>query len=398
MLILAQNQKEQPVPYTFRATNISVYTFEEVLYHSYTHFKDSADDITTEEFLAWATAIGLGYIAARIRDEIVPLESFTEKLTGFLTLIEYFDDDEIEELREKLTYWENRREWERLKERADLAAGSSPARAYALYKRALLHGENADILNNMGVCLMQMRKFDEAYTCLAKSYQLCDRHSSRAGVIVFSLAEAAIYSRNFDAAQEILDRLQKAKNPQTDKIFYLYGELNLALGDTKTPVKYFEQAFDERPQPLYAYRLADAYLSLRMFDKALRSLDNLSAVFSEIKRDSSFLRKQAEVNAKAQNLPTAIRLIEKAVVFDKNNIELWVDLAMYYRVNYDVVKAQSAVAAALALDDTDERALLENARIKKALGRTRDYQEGIKTVLLSLKKRYREFIKTDEEV
>lgn len=365
MLILAQNQKEQPVPYTFRATNISVYTFEEVLYHSYTHFKDSADDITTEEFLAWATAIGLGYIAARIRDEIVPLESFTEKLTGFLTLIEYFDDDEIEELREKLTYWENRREWERLKERADLAAGSSPARAYALYKRALLHGENADILNNMGVCLMQMRKFDEAYTCLAKSYQLCDRHSSRAGVIVFSLAEAAIYSRNFDAAQEILDKLQKAKNPQTDKIFYLYGELNLALGDTKTPVKYFEQAFDERPQPLYAYRLADAYLSLRMFDKALRSLDNLSAVFSEIKRDSSFLRKQAEVNAKAQNLPTAIRLIEKAVVFDKNNIELWVDLAMYYRVNYDVVKAQSAVAAALALDDTDERALLENARIKK---------------------------------
>jgi thioredoxin-like negative regulator of GroEL len=52
--------------------------------------------------------------------------------------------------------------------------------------------------------------------------------------------------------------------------------------------------------------------------------------------------------------------------------------------------ADMAIARALAISPENERARLESARIKKALGKTRDYQGILNQILKGFKQSYRE--------
>jgi Tfp pilus assembly protein PilF len=121
-----------------------------------------------------------------------------------------------------------------------------------------------------------------------------------------------------------------------------------------------------------------------MYDEALAALSALGEETKEL------LVKQAYVYFASGNVPAAIKCIEKALMTNKSDAGLWVALAVYYRMDYDFQKAQAAVSTALNIDPFNEKALLENARIKKSLGKTKEYQEVLKNILSSLKKKYRE--------
>jgi len=133
----------------------------------------------------------------------------------------------------------------------------------------------------------------------------------------------------------------------------------------------------------YYYRLAEIYVKLRFFDRALEVMDKVTD------KDYVFLMKQADIYEACSNLPAAIKCIEKALVVHKNNIRLWVRLARFYRLSYDSVKAEMSVKMALDIEPDNEEALLEHAKIKKLSGRTREYQQILKTILHGLKRKYR---------
>jgi Tfp pilus assembly protein PilF len=82
--------------------------------------------------------------------------------------------------------------------------------------------------------------------------------------------------------------------------------------------------------------------------------------------------------------------MQKALITNKNSIDLWIRLAEYYRLNYDLQKATGAITKALELSKKNPRANLENARIKKALGKIKDYQVILNSVLVGFKEKYRE--------
>jgi len=69
--------------------------------------------------------------------------------------------------------------------------------------------------------------------------------------------------------------------------------------------------------------------------------------------------------------------------------KLWTILASYYRRDYNFSRAAGAVSRALALAPKDANAILEQARIKKADGRIKDYQNNLRQILETLKSDYR---------
>ncbi|MDR1705392.1 MAG: tetratricopeptide repeat protein [Clostridiales bacterium] len=378
-LILSLSQEQAAKPYKFKATNIGVFSFEEAQYHCLHYWKQSVDDFTSDEFIDWVkTTLNLNFISSKLK-EIAKLHSFSERLIRFLSLTDYLDYGDAEALRTELNAWESRKEWEKLKERADdLMNTDEPEKAFALYKKALLFEDNAQLYNNAAIALMKQGEYAEAAGYLRKAMYKEPENVP----VILHLAEAYIMAGAFDLAGKTLGAAESYGD--SADIHFFRAEIQERAGNSAGAVPLYEKAIAMDPATHYIYRFADVLVNLRMYERAAAVMDLID------NKDRSFLKKQAELFVKNNNIPAAIKCMEKALLTNRSSVDLWTRLAAYYRQDYDLNHAHSAISAAIAIDPADARANLEYARIKKAQGRIKDYQLILNTVLTGLKNRYRE--------
>ncbi len=382
MLQFCVSQQPNEIPYQFKATGIRVYTLEEAMYHVFHYWKQSVDDFLSDEMISWVgETLGLSYIAARIK-ELTHEASFNQRMQSFLRLTDYFGNAELNAISRDMVKWELQREWVKLKERADyLMERAEPDKALPLYRRALQYEENAALLNNMGVAWMRLGVYENAVKHLERALALePDNNELR-----LHFAEAAAYAGRLDEAEEVLSKAADTE-PNNSDVPYLRGVLAFERGDYANAVASFEEALliSKGEIPQYAYRLSDVYTHMRQYDNALAALDRVSL------KDTDFYAKQAELNAASGNLSAAAKNIQQALTHKPGSAELWVKLAKYYRMDYDLPRADAAIVKALSLNAENERARLESARIKKAMGKTREYQGILNQVLKGFRQRYRE--------
>jgi len=428
MLQLCTSQQISNTPYTFRATGIRVYSIEEALYHTYHHWRESVEDVASAKITAWVANLGHFQLAEKIKG-LASLEPFSKRMLAFLSIIEYFDNAELAGIKSDLESWEHRVEWERLKDRADhLVAKGEPAKALPLYRQASKYEENsqgnAQLINNMAIAHMLLGNYKDAVKLLAKA------HASQPENHAISLhyAEAAILSGEYDTAKGILQN----SHPATPDVLFLHGLMAYQQGDYHEAIAWLEKAasaglapvkpvtrsieppgqprkmregaadlkancYMNTPQARYIKMIADAYVQLGHYEKALASLDQSAADYHV---------KAAEIYAVQghSHMPEAIHHMRKALedagtinsdVHASQDCEsqaaLWTKLARYYRLDYDWQRAGEAIANALIADSNvplNATIQLENARIKKGLGRMRDYRAGLSEVLMGLKDKY----------
>ncbi|MCL2363660.1 MAG: tetratricopeptide repeat protein [Defluviitaleaceae bacterium] len=382
MLQFTLSQQLNTHPYAFTATGIRVYSFEEAMYHVYHYWRESADDLLSDGLAAWVMDLGHNYQAARIK-ELRNVRTFTERMVGFLRLAPYFDDTEIAALTTELKQWESRREWEQLKERADaFLTRNDPAKAIPLYRRALQHGENVPLLNNLAVAYLRLGANGEAYRLLQRARVMEPNNLD----LTLHYAEAAILTHQFDDAQQVLQQAATSSPDSATQaiVCYLHGLAVFEQNDFARALSFFEAAMQHDSSiPLYAMKIADTHLKMRQYDQALTALDRTPT------RDEDYYIKQAEIHTACGNSPLAVRAIRQAL--ERNNsAALWTRMAACYRQDYDFTRANEAITKALTLDPDSEPARMENARIKKSMGRTREYQAEMSNILRTLKTRYRE--------
>lgn len=397
-LRLCVSQLPNDTPYQFKVTGLHVYSFEEALYHVYHYWKQSVDDFLSDEFIAWVNdALSLSFLAARMKD-LARADSFSVRMSSFLRLTDYFDEGELLSLQNELLKWEKRLEWEKLKERADyLMNRGEPDKAAILYRRALQYEENIALYNNLAMAYMQSEAYTEAYQCLKRALAIQPDNAA----LTMRLAEAAIYGRRFDDAHIWIAKAE-ALAPGNPDIPFLRGALCCEQGDYTQTIAYYETAVARSGgSRFYLHRLADVYAAMRQYDQALE-------VLSRAGTNTADLVKQAELYAAAGNMPAAVKAIQKALTRPGNETasgtgrsdselqahtaDLWTRLAMYHRLDYDLNSANNAIVKALSVDPENERAKLENARIKKGMGRTREYQSVLNAVLRGFRQKYREVI------
>jgi tetratricopeptide (TPR) repeat protein len=381
-IFLCASQQPNDIPYQFKTTGIRVYSFEEALYHTFHYWKQSADDFCSDEFISWVhDALGLSHFAARIR-ALVKVEAFNTRLINFLQLIDYFDAGDLGSLSSELESWEKRRTWEKLKERGDyLMERGDPDKAAALYMKALLYDENAVLYNNLGIAHMRAGEHRAAYENILAARALMPGNVK----LALHAAEAAVYAGLYGEARELLGEAEASDGDNPD-IPFLYGLLSFTRNDYARSIEYYQQAIrlSEGREPYYLYALADVYAKIRQYDRAL------GAIGRAPEKDVLYYSKEAELLALSGNLPAAEKSIQKAIFQRNNDPELWTRLAAYHRMDYDLNTANAAITKALALDPDNERAQLENGRIKKGMGRTKDYQKVLNGILKGFRKKYRE--------
>ena len=385
MLQLCVSQNINDIPYTFKATGIRVYSIEEALYHAYHHWRESIDELLTEGLSTWIASLCIPHIATKMKTISATTQS-SKRLLAFLGITEYFSQAEINALKADLERWEHRVEWEKLKDRADnLVARGEPAKALALYSRALNYGEKPALLNNMGIANMQLSNHQEAAKLLARAHTAQPENTA----ITLHYAEALILNGDYENAAKAI---QKAKTSyhtgqatiETADVQYLQGLMAYRQKDYDKALAHLQAAAALNPEAsLYTHKLAETYQQLNQHDKAIATLEQSPT--------APHHEKLAEIYATNGHThkPEAIRHIRQAISEgNRNNPTLWAKLAQYYRQDYDNQRANEAITQ--ALPSTSPPILLENARIKKSLGRMRDYRVGLSDALRGLVAQYRD--------
>lgn len=366
-------------PYKFSGTGIKVYSFEQALYHFYHYWKDSIDDFDSADFINWVRYdLNLSYVASEIK-KLSYEENLTNRFIKFLSIIYYFDDDELKNLEKEIFSWENRSQFEKLKEKADrfIEIGQFE-KAVFLYNKALKYSENnISILNNIGIAYMKSGKYDMALDYFLSAFEK-DENNLR---VIFNLIEAYILNSKFIDALNFISRAEKFG--ENANIYYFYGEISLHNSRLLEAENYFEKSLKLEYNLQTIFKLSDIYLRLRQFEKALNFLDD----FGEDNPD--ILIKKSEIYVENNNVPAAIRTIEKALIYEKDSVKLWSLLAKYHRLNYDLVNAEKAVLKAINIDSLSKEANFELAKIKKSQGKLKDYQNILISILDEFKKEYR---------
>lgn len=373
------SQQPNTVPYTFKTTAIRVYTFEEVIYHVFHHWRESVDEFLSDKMISWVADIGHSYLAARMK-ELTRKELFSAKILGFLRLADYFAEEELKTLQPALEKWELCREWEKLKERGDyFARKKEPAKAIPLYKRALQYDENATLLNNLGIQYMQLSTHREGLSALTRALSLEPKNFT----ILLNYIEAAILNGSYDKAAKALQQAY-AQDPNHADTAYLLGLMSERQKDYPTALTYFEKAMEmDKTVSYYAHKAVEIHLQMRQYEKAFSALQKTTA------RDTAHYAKEAEIYAAWGDTARAIISMNQALLTGEPEATLYARLAAYHRQDYDTAKAEAVIQKALALDPENNIVRLENARIKKGLGRTRDYQAALNEILKGFKDSYR---------
>ncbi|MCL2357282.1 MAG: tetratricopeptide repeat protein [Defluviitaleaceae bacterium] len=373
---LCASQSENLAPYAFKTTGIRVYSFEEVLYHVRHRWRESVDEFLSENMISWVTGLGHSYFASRMK-EIRGREKLSDRIFDFLRLVDYFDASELDELRETLEKWELRREWEKLKERADFFAEKMECeQAIPLYRRALEFDENVAVLNNLAVQHMQLGAYDEGLACLARALAVEPKNFR----VLLHYVEAAILAGEFEKAAKGI-REAVAIDPNHADLAFLLGLMSHEKKDFSAALAYFEKAHAaDKTVPFYLQKAADVHLQMRQYEKALKTLQKITV------RNSAYYAKEAEIYAAWGDLSRAIKSMTLAL---RGEPTLYAKLAAYHRLDYDPERADVVIKRAIALSPENNAVRLENARIKKGLGKHREYQAALNEILEGFKADYR---------
>jgi len=379
-LYLCALQEQNYIPYEFKITHVKVFSIEEAIYHCYHNWQKVQEDFLSQKFISWVkNTLGLKDIAENLTF-ISKEDDFYNKFLSFICLNGYLSEKYIKKISKKIKNWQNKHLWERLKEQGDLwHSQNEHSKALSYYYAALEQHKDEFLLNNIGITLMKLSRFKEAVSYFLKAVDINPEFLQ----FKYNLIEAHILSQNIDTAKNIIYALamQDPKNPETH---YYQGEIFYNQKHYFKAMETYQKAIAIEKKPAYIYRLCDCFLNIRLYDKALETLEGITD------KGAVFLKKQAQCYFMSNNIPKAIKAIERAIFFDPKATELWTLLATYYRLDYDNNQAQLAISKALLLSPSNPHALMEQALIKKAQGRIKEYQEGLRYILEKFKMDYRE--------
>jgi tetratricopeptide (TPR) repeat protein len=379
-LFLCTSNEIAKIPYTFKITNIKVYSFEEAVYHTYHYWKQSIDDFDSDEFITWIyEELNLYHVYKKVK-EIKKIGHFNDRIIKFLTLTDYLNDNEIEAIAIDIKKWNKRLEWEKLKERADYLITNNEYRsAIEVYKKALGYGENTSILNNIGVSFMYIEDYKQAEMYFKKALTLASENNNME--IIYNLAEANIHNLNFKSADKLIEIL-KIKGEYNDFLSYLCGELEFKKGNIRESIVHYQEAYNIEKDLFYLYCLCEVYMNLRQFSKATHLLESVDL------KDKNVYIRLSEVYRAAGDKVSAIKCIKEAIKNYDADCSLMLVLARYYREDYNLKESLEAITIAIKFDPIDKNAKLELAKIKKAMGSIKDYQQILKDILKEMKDEY----------
>ena len=368
----------------YRLTNgINIYSVEEAIYLFYKNFKEYSTDFFDDRFINWVYKELLNVELANKLIDIKKQQSFYQKSIDFLTINNFYSSEEIENISLELFNWEKRGQVERKKIKGDRFFKENMfEKAIESYKDALdFDVSNSILYNNIGICYIRLKRYDLALRYLKKAINLSPNNKD----ILFNIIELLIEKEDFDYAKEYIDNLDD--DMLYNKYYYL-GELYFKQKNYDKAKSSYVKAYLFEKSNSIVLKIASCYVNLNLYDKVVKCLEIVED------NDVDILIAKGDIYEKINNIPMAIKCIEKANFYNRNNYLLWLKLAKYYRQDYNLLKAEGAIYKASTLCPNNEQVLFEQSLIKKAQGKFKEYQSILSKVVQKSSEDYRESLYT----
>ena len=375
-LSMAEDRKISP----YRLTNgINIYSIEEAIYLFYKNFKEYSTDFFEDKFINWVYNELLNIDIANKLLDIKRQQSFYQKSIDFLTLNNFYTLEEIENISLELFNWEKRGQVERKKIKGDrLFKENMFEKAIESYKDAIdFDISNPILYNNVGICYIRLKEYDLALIYLKKAMNIDPNNLD----ISFNIIELLIEKEDFEQAEEYINDIDESMI--YNKYYYL-GELYFKQKYYDKSKSSFAKAYLFKKSDNILLKFANCYIKQGLYDKASKCLEIIENNSIDI------LIAKSDIYEQLNNIPMAIKAIEKANFYDRNNYILWLKLAKYYRQEYNLLKAEGAIYKAYTLAPNNEQVLFEQSLIKKSQGKFKEYQNILAKIVQKASEDYRE--------
>lgn len=364
-------------PYILK-NGIKVYSLEEAIYLFYKNFKEYSNDFFEDTFISWVYD---ELLDINIADKLLKLKqqkNFYQKSMEFLTINEFYTLDEIENISLELFNWGKKGQVEVKKAKADRLFNDGMFKvAINVYKEVLNFDVTNPILyNNIGICYIRIKEYDLALRYLKKANSIDDNNKD----ILFNLIEILLQLGNFEEAIIFIYKIEK---DNVEKLFYYLGELDFLKRNYGQAIANFSKSYLLKTEDNIIIKIAECHIKKGDVDKLFNCLNFLDS------NDVDILVKKSIIFEKINNIPMAIKCIEKANFYNRDNFRLWTMLARYYRKEYNILKAEGAIAKAFILAPEDDTVLLEKALIKRANKKFREYKDIVFKIIQKTCKNYR---------
>ena len=173
--------KAVKTPYYVETTGIHLYSIEELAYYLYENIYLIDEGMMDDRLYFWIdTALGLSKLAEKLYSGRASGNHVYNQVMTILQAAEYYSDEEIAVLSEKIKSISGMQTQERMKNKADeLAQNENYWAAIAEYERILRIRQNsklsvefyAAVWNNLAACYAKLFLFEKAANCYENAYQ-----------------------------------------------------------------------------------------------------------------------------------------------------------------------------------------------------------------------------------
>ena len=375
---MCASQKEMIHPFCFDS-GIKVYSLEEALYYIWNNWKET--DYIKDEFIDWVGDITDNEAIVHSLLDLREIMSFSDRTAAFLATTEYYSTQELLEKKSEILDWEKENAWFLPKQEGDayLLSGELE-QAKSFYKNALYYAKTPEIFNNLAIVCMEQKSYQEARDNFVQAY-LLDKTNIK---ILLNLSQSYIALKDFEKAYIYLRKAERHKDAEAD-IYYLYAKICVQNKNYQGAIDYLNQAITIREDDEYYYDIAKAYVKIRKYNSAI------DAIYKIKEKNTMYYLSESTVHEAYGDYPAAIIAIKEAIKIAQTSQkqELLTRLASYYRLNHDIDQSVKIINEALSFGELDVATKFEEAKIRKASGKMREYQKIMDNILNKAKEDYR---------
>lgn len=221
--------KTAKIPYYAETTGIHLYSMEELSYYLYENIYLIDERMMEERLYSWIEKeLELPMLAEKLRSGKSTGNHVYNQVMAILQASEYYSEEELSELSEKIKMISGLQAQERMKYKADeMLQNENYWAAVSEYERILSIRQNskltvefyASVWNNLAGCYTRLFLFEKAAVCLENAYQFerIPEYKEKA----YYARKLAAYGKN-GKAEELIDRyiseefLQQASQKLTE--------------------------------------------------------------------------------------------------------------------------------------------------------------------------------------
>ncbi len=367
--------------YTFILTKITVYSFEEFLYHIF-HYPKSFYDFNSIVFKSFIRENLLN-----IDEEIVNIveksgNPFDKMINIILKYSHLYDSKDLINFQERISDYSKKNQVELQKEVGeDLLENGEYLKAKELYQKLLDTNTDSAILNNYGYACVKIGFIPEAEFYFEKACKISNNKK-----IFYNYVKLLLQQKKTEKAMEVIEFLDDSKSFGYKT--FLSGLIYLKNGDFTKALELFEQSLNIEYTEECMTQYVDLIIKVNKIDFAHQVVDKYLS-----KTDFKFYEYKAKIYKENGQIYDAIKTLKEVYKIandEKTKIEILTFKSKLYRENYDFKNATKTIQKALSIknSNTNSKLLLELALINKSNGNMTSYKDTVNKLITNYKQSY----------